>query len=380
MPNGSKLWRYRYRWMGKQQTYSIGSYPSVSLAAARQERDKAKKLLSEGLHPTQQRKSSRLVMQLAHANSFKIVCLEYIQSQSKIWDARYAERAKRFMEADVYPKIGDFPIADISSTQVLEILRSAEKRGSSSVAEKLRIWIGGVFRYAIATGRASVDPTYPLRDALHLPPTEHATPLDKKRIPALVKALDAYEKNEPYLAVGLKLLMLTFVRGSELRAATWDEVDMDNAEWRIPAVRMKSRQEHIVPLSTQALDLLLIIKKLTDGKRYLFPSAIRPNQPISDPMWRIALTRIGFSGEISPHSFRATASTMLNELGYESDWIERQLAHVPRNRTRASYNHAQYLPERRRMMQEWADYLDKLKAGNKCEITVDKKRQKVSAH
>lgn len=358
MPNGAKLWRYRYRWLDKQQTYSIGQYPAVGLAAARQERDRARKTLQDGLHPTQQRKSARLVRQLAQANSFEVVCREYVKSQSKTWVDQYTKQAERYLEADVYPKIGSFPIADVSSAQILNILRAVEKRGSETVAEKLRIWIGGVFRYAIATGRATVDPTYPLRNALHRPPTKHATPLEKRRIPEFVAAIKTLRATEPFLAIGLNLLLLTFVRGSELRNASWNEVSEQHAEWRIPPERMKSKTEHIVPLSNQAKALLRDLKQLTGDSGLLFPSQINRQQSISDPMWRKAIEKIGFKGEITPHSFRATASTMLNELGYESDWIERQLAHVPRNRTRASYNHAQYLPERRRMMDEWATYID----------------------
>ena len=363
MPNGSKLWRYRFRWFDKQQTYSIGMYPAVGLAAARQKRDQAKKILADGQHPTQQRKLQLLARRAANSNSFKVVCLEYIKSQSKTWDARYAERVKRFMDVDVFPKIGHLPITGVSSPEVLAILRAVEKRGSLTVAEKLRIWIGGVFRYAVATGRAENDPTFSLRNALHLPPTSHAPPLDKRRIPSLIKALSAFEKNEPSLAVGLRLLLLTFVRGSELRLAKWTEIDWKHEEWRIPAERMKSRQEHIVPMSKQVVALFKTLKGLSGESELLFPSASGVAKAISDPMWNKALSRIGFSGEITPHSFRATASTLLNELGYEPDWIERQLAHVPRNRTRASYNHAQHLPERRRMMQEWASYIDQLCVG-----------------
>lgn len=358
MPNGSKLWRYRFRWFDRQQTYSIGAYPAVGLAAARQCRDQAKKVLATGQHPTRQQKLEQLARRTANANSFEAISRDYMQSQTKVWDARYAQRVRRFMEVDVFPKIGQLPIANISAPEILAILRDVEKRGSLTVAEKLRIWIGGVFRYAVATGLTNQDPTYTLRHALHPSPPVHAAALDKRRIPSLVEALNAFEQAEPQLALGLKLLLLTFVRGSELREARWSELDLQNAEWRIPAARMKSRQEHIVLLSPQAVVLFGRLQRLSGESLLLFPSPSSIATPISAPMWSKALARIGFATEIRPHGFRSTASTLLNELGYEPDWIERQLAHMPRNRTRASYNHAQYLPERRRMMNEWANYID----------------------
>lgn len=365
IPTGSKLWRYRFRWLGKQQVFSIGRYPRVSLADARKARDCAKDLVVQGQHPTQQRRLARIVLTTSQLNSFEVVANEYLKSSAKRWDKRYALRAEQFLEADVFSKIGKLPISDVTSAHLLNILRTVEKRGSPTVAVKLRVWIGGIFRYAIATGRLQIDPTYALRDAIHVAPSSHAPPLDKRRIPDFVNALNAADPSDSTLNVGLKLLLLTMVRSSELRLATWGEIDENDGSWRIPAERMKMRQPHVVPLSTQAFSLLKQLRQPIGKGDYLFPSPTKPDQPISDPMWRKALARVGFSGEITPHSFRATASTLLNELGYKPDWIERQLAHTPRNRTRASYNHAQHLPERRRMMQEWADFIDDLCAEKK---------------
>ena len=363
MPSGAKLWRYRFRWQGKPHTYSIGSYPQVGLATAREERDRARKLIAVGRDPVTQRKQDRIVRQISQANTLKAIAKEYIESHRKTWDARYASRAERFLEKDVFPKIGLLPITEVTSAHLLDILRSAEKRGSPTVAEKLRIWIGGVFRYAISTGRALADPTNALRNAIHAPLTVHAKPIESRRVPALISAFNEAEEREPVLIIGLRMLMLTFVRGNELRLASFDQIDEVDALWRIPADQMKSPRPHVVPLSRQALCLIKRLKRFAGEKGYLFPSPTIRDQPISEPMWGKTLIRIGFKGEITPHSFRATASTLLNELGYAPDWIERQLAHSPRNQTRASYNHAQYLPERRRMMQEYADHLDTLCRG-----------------
>lgn len=359
-PSGGKLWRYRFRWEGKPHTYSLGSYPQVGLATAREERDRARKLIAVGRHPTEQKKQDRIVQRISQANTLKAIAEEYIESHRKTWDARYASRAERFLEKDVFPKIGFLPITDVTSAHLLDILRNAEKRGSPTVAEKLRIWIGGVFRYAISTGRALADPTNALRNAIHAPLTVHAKPIESRRVPALIAAFNEAEASDPVLIIGLRMLMLTFVRGNELRLASFDQIDEKDALWRIPADQMKSPRPHVVPLSRQALCLIKRLKRFAGETGYLFPSPTMRDQPISEPMWGKTLIRIGFKGEITPHSFRATASTLLNELGYAPDWIERQLAHSPRNRTRASYNHAQYLPERRRMMQDYADHLDTL--------------------
>lgn len=360
MPSGAKRWRYRFRWLNKQQTYSIGTYPEVGLAEARKERDRARGLVQLGQHPTQQKKLARNTRYKSQANTLELISREYLDSKKKTWDARYASRAERFLEVNVFPGIGMLPIGTVTSAHLLDLLREVEIRGSPTVAVKLRIWLGGVFRYAIATGRATADPTYALRNAIHEPPTVHAAPLARRRVPDFIEALNKAEETDAVLVIGLKILMLTFVRGSELLESSFDQMDEGDALLRIPAERMKSRNPHIVPLSRQTLSLIKRLKKIVGENGYLFPSPTKPNQPISGPMWGKAIQRLGFKGEITPHSFRATASTELNELGYRSDWIERQLAHVPKDSTRASYNHAQYLPERRQMMQDYADHLDGL--------------------
>jgi hypothetical protein len=203
IPTGSKLWRYRFRWLGKQQIFSIGQYPRIGLADARRARDRAKDLVASGQHPTQQKRLARIVLATSQFNSFELVAREYLKSNAKRWDSRYALRAEQFLEADVFPKIGKLPITDITSAHLLGILRAVESRGSLTVAVKLRIWMGGIFRYAIATGRLSADPTYALRDAIHLAPTAHSAPLEKRRIPDLVFALNAAEERSPILIFGL---------------------------------------------------------------------------------------------------------------------------------------------------------------------------------
>lgn len=362
--SGAKYWQYRYRIGGKDNTYSIGEYPSIGLSDARDVRKWARDLVKQGLHPSHHRKVELAQTQAENANTFEAVAKEWIAQRKSSWSGYYLSQVERAMECDVYPAIGALPIRFVTAAQVLEILKRVEKRGAETVALLIRQWCSAIFRYAVSTLRAEVDPASALRGSIHRPKVVHSKPLSRDEVIHFLDALDKYGGYRPTV-IALRLLLLTFVRTVELRCATWSEFDLERAEWRVPAHRMKMREMHIVPLSTQAVSLLLELKDYTGGMDKLFPNLRRPDTYMTATTVNRALERMGFTGKngigFSAHGFRATASTMLNEFGYKSEVIERQLAHADRNKVRASYNQAQYLDERKKMMQEWADYLDKLK-------------------
>jgi integrase len=381
---GAKLWRYRYRIAGKENVFAIGKYCQApageveteaadrrvsgrfTLAEARQERDRCRGLVKQGIHPAHKRQAQRAAQVAENTNTFKAVAREWIEKKKPGWSAYYLRQVERFFAVDVFPYIGAMPIRNVTSAHLLEILRRLEGRGAETVALLVRQWTSAIFRYAVATLRADTDPAAALKGAIHRPKVEHRKPLSRDQIAALIKALNTYGGFRTTV-IALRLMLLTFVRTVELRAAEWPEFDLDRAEWRIPANRMKMREMHIVPLSKQAVDLLRELHNLTGGRRWLFPNHRRPKICMTATTLNRALERMGFNGKdsigFSAHGFRATASTILNEIGYRPDVIERQLAHAERNKTRASYNQAEYLDERRVMMQQWADYIDKLKDG-----------------
>ena len=358
-PTKAKLWRYRYRIAGKENVYALGEYPETSLADARAERDNARKLVKTGVHPAHTRKALKAANIAEGGNTFEGIAREWIEKNKARWSPYYLKQVETFLQADVYPYVGKLPIRSISAAQLLAIVRRIEKR-APTVALLVRQWSSAVFRYATATLRANGDPTVALKGAIVRPKVQHHKPLQE--IPAFLKALEqagAFRSTK----IAMRLLLLTFVRPIELRAAAWSEFDLDAREWRIPAERMKMRERHIVPLSFQAVDLLRELQSLSGSNRLLFPNHRRPKECMTATTLNRALERMGYQGKFSSHGFRATASTLLNEMAYSPDWIERQLAHKERNTIRASYNQAQYLPERRTMMQAWADYLDTLSSG-----------------
>jgi integrase len=361
-PSGAKLWRYRYRIGGKENLFALGVYPGISLADARTERDKARKLVKQGIHPAHNRQAL-LVAQVAEgANTFEAVAREWVAQGRAKWTAYYLGQVERFLEVDVFPYIGTLPIRSVTAAHLLEIIKRVEKR-APTVALLIRQWCSAVFRYAVATLRADGDPTTALKGAISRPKVQHSKPLAANEIPPFLKALSE-SGGYRTTVIALRLLLLTFVRPVELRAAEWSEFDLDRSEWRIPAERMKMRELHIVPLSHQAVLLLKELHTLTGNQRWLFPNLRRPKTHMSMTTLNRALERMGYGGKFSAHGFRATASTQLNEMGYRPDVIERQLAHKPRDQVRASYNRAEYLAERREMMQAWAHYVES-QAGNK---------------
>jgi integrase len=362
-PSGAKLWRYRFRIDGNETMCALGSYPEVSLADARAARDEARKLVRQGKNPAHHRRALRAAQISENANSFEAIAREWVAQHQAKWTPYYLRQVEAFMGADVFPYIGALPIRSVTAAHLLEIIKRVEKR-APTVALLIRQWCSAVFRYAVATLRADADPAAALKGALSRPRVEHRKPLQREDIPSFFKSLQK-SGSFPATSIAMRLLMLTFVRPVELRAAEWSEFDLKHAEWRIPAAKMKMRTEHIVPLSTQAIGLLQELKTITGGSRFLFPNHRRPKTFMADATLNRTLERMGYGGKFSAHGFRATASTMLNEMGFSPDWIERQLAHKERNQVRAAYNQAQYLDERRRMVQTWADLLENLSKGGK---------------
>ena len=359
-PTGTKLWRLRYRIDGKENVFAIGGYPEIGLADARDAREKAKPLIRQGIHPSHNRQAERLANSAANANTFEAVAREWIKKKAPSWTPYYLRQVERFMAADVFPFVGKLPIRNVSAAHLLEILNRIEGRGAATVALLVRQWSSAVFRYAVATLRADADPAAALKGAIQRPRVQHHKPLTRDQIAEFSKALEQYGGYRATV-IALRLMLLTFVRTVELRKAEWIEFDLDRAEWRIPGERMKMREPHIVPLSSQAVELLRELATHTGGRRQLFPNLRNPNEYMTATTLNRALERMGFNGKdsigFSAHGFRATASTMLNEMGFRADVIERQLAHAERNKVRASYNQAEYLEERRQMMQAWAEYL-----------------------
>ncbi len=359
-PNGSRWWRFDYRLAGKRRTLSMGVYPAVGLKQARDKRDAARKQLAAGIDPGLARKAERS----ADADSFEAVAREWHAKRSRLWVATHADKIIRRLERDVFPWIGARPVGEVTATELLEVLRRIEGRGAVDTAHRAHQNCGQVFRYAMATGRAERDPAADLRGAL--PPAKekhHAAITDPKDIGGLLRAIDGY-RGSFVTQCGLRLAPLTFVRPGELRKAEWSEIDLEAAEWRIPTERMKMRATHIVPLSRQAAEALGELHALTGSGRYIFPSERTRGRPMSENTINAALRRMGYAkDEMTGHGFRSMASTLLNEQGWNRDAIERQLAHGERDAVRAAYNYAEHLPERRRMMQAWADYLDGLKNG-----------------
>lgn len=364
-PSGGKWWRLKYRHGGKEKRLSLGVYPDVSLKDARQRRDDARKLLANDIDPAENRKATKAAKVERAGNSFEVIAREWYAKNSPSWAENHGKRIIQRFERDLFPWIGGRPIAEITAPELLAVLRRIEARGAVETAHRAHQNCGQVFRYAIATGRAERDPSPDLKGAL--PPvkqTHLAAITDPKEIGALLRAMDNYQ-GQFVTKCALRLAPLVFVRPGELRNAEWAEFDLDKAEWNIPAERMKMREPHLVPLSAQAVAILRELHPLTGDGRYLFPSARTSGRPMSDNAILSALRRMGFEkDEMSGHGFRAMARTVLDEvLQVRPDYIEHQLAHAVRDPNGRAYNRTAHLDERRKMMQLWADYLDKQKAG-----------------
>jgi integrase len=361
-PNGSKYWVYRYRYLGKEKTLSLGIYPEVSLADARLRLAEARKQIANQQDPSQVRKLLKREAIVGAGNSFEAIAREWMDAKAPGWVPRYASYLRRRMENDLFPKLGSRPIKEITAPELLSVLRIIEQRGAFDLANRALQCSGQVFMYAIATGRAERNPAADLKGALKTPVKKHFAHLKATELPDFVERLKSYD-GHPQTKLAVTLLMLTFVRTSELRGAQWDELDLDKAEWRIPAERMKMRRDHIVPLSKQAKAAFKELNRLNGNSQYVFTNPHNSFKSMSENAVLCALYRMGYHSRATGHGFRHTASTVLNESGlFGSDVIERQLAHVHSDKVRGVYNHAEYLPQRRKMMQWWADYLDEMAA------------------
>ncbi|MDA8416435.1 tyrosine-type recombinase/integrase [Ferrovum sp.] len=361
--DGRKYWRLRYWQADKEKSLSLGVYPKISLSDARKQCDELRKQLQANLDPSAERKAILLQQKLAHVNSFEAVALEWYNKQLHTWVPHHASDVKRRLESNIFPTLGKRPIDQISALELLETLRKIESRGAYDLAHRVLQVCGQVFRYGIATGRCSRNLSTDLRGALTPHVKQHQSAVRPEELPELLRAIAKYdETGDRQTRLALQLLAQTFVRTSELIGAEWVEFDLDHALWIIPAERMKMKTEHIVPLARQAITLLTELKQISRGSRFVFPGRNR-DKPISNNTMLFALYRMGYKGKMTGHGFRAVASTILNETGFTPDAIERQLAHCERNEVRGAYNRAEYLPERKKMMQFWADHLDKLQAG-----------------
>jgi len=360
-PAGGKWWRFKYRFGGKEKLLSLGTYPEVSLKDARGNRDDARALLRAGVDPGEKRKAEKISS--AGAGSFETVAREWLGKQTH-WSAGHRRTVELRLKNYVFPWLGRREINEVTAPEVLAVLRRQESRGAVETAHRVKAICGQIFRYAVRTERAERDPTADLRDAIASPNHKRMAAItDPRQIGGLLRAIDGYQGFFP-TTCALKLAPLLFVRPGELRHAEWSEIDLDDTVWRIPAEKMKNRLPHVVPLSRQAVAILNELRPLTGDGKYLFPSLRSSSYPMSNNTVLAALRRMGFQkDEMSGHGFRAMASTILHEQGWPSAIIERQLAHQERNKVKAAYNHAQHLPERRKMMQSWADYLDGLKSG-----------------
>ncbi|AVQ88133.1 integrase [Plesiomonas shigelloides] len=358
-PSGSKYWRLKYRFAGKEKLLAIGVYPDISLAQARSRREEAKKLLLEGKDPGQERKLEKLSRQLEVENSFEAIAREWYTRRFDRWSVSYREEMMRTFEKDVFPYIGHRPIKDIKPLELLEVLSKLETRGATEKARKVRQRCGEVWKYAIVTGRAEYNPAPDLASALMVHEKEHYAFLMKEELPDFLRTLETYS-GSILVKIAMKLTMLTGVRPGELRKAEWSEFDFEKQLWHIPKERMKMGRPHMVPLSNQVIDLLNQLRPITSIHSLLFPGRNDPKKPMSDMALTVLVRRIGYSGRVTGHGFRHTMSTILHEQGFNTAWIETQLAHVDKNSIRGTYNHAQYLEGRREMMQWYADYIDSL--------------------
>lgn len=359
-PSGSKLWRYRYRIGGKENVYALGEYPDISLQEARLERDRARSLVKQGVHPAHDRSRARAEAIAANGDTFRAMAEEWIGEGRGRWTAYYTSQIESYFQRDVYPKIGKRPMRSIISADILEIIKSISGRGAKAAAINVRQWISAVFCHAVANLKADADPAAALRRTVVRGPIQHARSLSNHEIKTFYGRLAHFRGNRT-TALALRLLLLMWTRTAELRKAEWEEFNFDAKLWTIPAGRMKRRRKHLVPLSPQAIVLLDELREITGSGKYLFPNTRRPRDVMSATTINRALEHMGFpSGDVTGHDFRATGSTHMLEMGYGKEVVEAQLAHAKKSRTDAAYDHAVYLPARTEMLCAWAMKLDGL--------------------
>ncbi|HCM9177201.1 tyrosine-type recombinase/integrase [Enterobacter hormaechei] len=361
-PNGARYWRLKYRVAGKEKLLALGVYPDVTLADARAKRDEAKRGIAGGIDPSEAKREEKIARELNVRNTFQEIACEWHSSKLYKWSEGYASDIMEAFNKDVFPYIGKKPISEIKPLELLNVLRRMEGRGATEKAKKVRQRCGEVFRYAIVTGRAEYNPAPDLTSAMQGHESSHYPFLNAPELPAFFEALSRYSGSE-LVVLAARLLIITGLRTGELRGATWQEIDVDAAVWEIPAERMKMRRPHIVPLSLQAQAIIMRIREMTGRYPYIFPGRNDPRKTMSEASINQVFKRIGYAGRVTGHGFRHTMSTILHEQGYNTAWIETQLAHVDKNSIRGTYNHAQYLDGRREMLQWYADYMDVLEHG-----------------
>lgn len=361
MPNGSKYWRYKYRYLKKQRVMALGIYPEVPLAEAREKHRAAHKLVSENKDPSAEKQEEKRQLILNADNTFEAIAREWYEHKRGMWSENHANTVMRRLEQDLFPVIGRKPIRDITSPIVLDVIRRIEERKAHEIARRATQTIGLIFRYAMLTGRAESNPAEALKGALKPYKKGNYAAMEIKEFPEFLAKLNRNEARVfPTTRIMFDLMMLTFVRTSELIKAEWSEFDLKERVWIVPAARMKMRKEHIVPLSKQAIEGLKELKRLNGDTKYVFPSQRDPRKHISNNAILVALDRMGYRGIHTGHGFRALAmSTIKEKLGYRHEVVDRQLAHAHRNQVDAAYDRAKFLDERAKMMQEWADYIDK---------------------
>ena len=367
VPSGSKWWRLKYRYGGKEKRLSLGTFPDTGLKAARDARDSARKQLAAGVDPSADRKAEKEIARVAALSTLERAARAWLAHRSEAWKPGTLAMITASLENDVFPSLGSRPLAEIQPRDIRDAVQTIEARGAGETAGRVFQRLRAIFRYAVAHDLIAVDPTYPLKPSEIFKPrkprkTRHRASLSERDVPAFLRKLDAYE-GEPATKWALVLLMLTAVRPGELRGAWWDEVDERASLWRIPASRMKMDAEHAVPLSKQALRTLATMRRLSGDSALVFPSPFYPGKPLSDGTLNSALARLGYKGIATAHGFRTLFSTCANEGGWNSDVIEKQLAHEERDEVRGAYNRAQWIADRTKLMQWWADRLDKLRKG-----------------
>ncbi len=365
-PAGGKLWRYKYRFEGAQKEISYGKYPDVPLDSARQRHANARKLLSEGVDPMAARKAERVKRDASDAHSFQTVATLWLSHWSAGKSSRHVDTTRRRLEANVFPSLGARPVTEIQAPELVSTVKAIEKRGAADLAKRALETIGQIFRYGIAHGHCHRNPAADIKpsDVLKSTRKVNFARIDAAELPALLRAIEVY-RGHVVTRLAMKLMSLTFTRTSELIGARWCEFDLERRRWDIPKERMKMKTPHIVPLATQAVEVLTLLHGITGGGDLVFPGDRDQTKPMSNNTILKALSVMGYKGRMTGHGFRGLASTLLHEQGFNHDWIELQLAHAQRNAVSAAYNHALYLEPRTRMVQSWADFLEQTQRGGK---------------
>ena len=368
-PNGSKYWRFKYRIDGKQKLLAFGVYPEVTLKEARNKREEARTLIRQGIDPSSHKKAEQREKRMNNANTFKAIAEEWLEVKKDGWSEGYYTATTRRLEQNIFPEIGDMPIKEIEPPILLDVLKKIQERGANEMAYRVKAICGEVFRYAIVTGRGSRDPSQDLHGALKAYKKENYAAIEPNEIPQLLHDMAAHQsrsRRHTYLAT--KMLMLTFVRTSEMIEATWDEFDFKEKMWTIPEERMKMGKPHLVPLSKQVIDILNELKNISEGSKYIFPSHFNKHKHMSNNTVLKSLGDMGYKGRMTGHGFRALAMITLKEkLRYQHEIIDRQLAHTQKSKIDRAYDRSKFLEERTVMMQDWADYIDKQAKSNVIE-------------